>query len=817
MKSVKAGSISLFFVCWESGLTEGKEARSRFLFNSSISLTYFNSTYYYPGGIQEDMPVLTTIRQSPAYLYVKTYCLCAIITLFQAAPVSSRLPQIEDKLHLKHHLIRNRRLEPRVISTDRHETPPRHQPGEDSRNALRGAACPLISGELSASSPKQFSPRKIVRRWLQRAVDLSQIKKQLRNDDKDFRTYPELDWDATVRRSSSIHPEERRFIEMRKHRISSQGVNALHHFLNLPEDERAHPGDIPLIALGGSGGGYRAMYGFAAFMSASKKLGLWDCLTWTAGVSGSCWTLAAYYTIANHDISKLIGHYLSIAKELAHPMSLHAFNTVVRSSKGVCFLIGPLVRKVRSGIIGLGVMDLYGTLTTTYQFLSRQPGARLSRATFQFSKVWTRSGIDQGIEPMPIFTAVRRAPKDSSGVKPHTDSSLSRGQPPKRALTQHQTKVSDAILHHQNPRAAQLKPNLPPDHGPVEPLDSSLTKGFFQWFEISPLEVGSPDVQGYIPTWSWGRSFVSGHSVGRPPEQSLSLLLGQCTSAPAGPLTGYISALLASLPNGTAMSRLLLLLNDFVRMKNWESLWGNPIRAGHDPNPFYGHNNGPLPHAVNGVYVVSHGLTSHEQNHEPHPHHNTHSARNNRPVKRLRGNMFYSTSDLAKSPGAKSVGCKDDDSNISSPSHTRHKWEMEGRIRLMDSGMSNNLPSHILARPSRRADIILAFDASSDVQNRSAIRRIQNFADDCHLELEDETALFDPPEPHFRAGADSVRSPAMDVEERFLHHYARVFRGKRENGMVIYLVYCPLLPNGGNPGFDPSVSPVNSALYIQGQ
>jgi len=30
--------------------------------------------------------------------------------------------------------------------------------------------------------------------------------------------------------------------------------------------------------------------------------------------------------------------------------------------------------------------------------------------------------------------------------------------------------------------------------------------------------------------------------------------------------------------------------------------------------------------------------------------------------------------------------------------------------------MSNNLPSHILVRPSRHADLIIAFDASSDVQ-----------------------------------------------------------------------------------------------------
>jgi len=335
---------------------------------------------------------------------------------------------------------------------------------------------------------------------------------------------------------------------------------------------------------------------------------------------------------------------------------------------------------------------------------------------------------------MPIFTAVRRAPKNAYGVKPHTDSSLSKGKPPARALKQHQTNFPS--LHHQH--LTKLDSNSKSSRDHLENPENSFAKGFFQWFEISPLEIGSSQAQGYIPTWSWGRSFVSGRSVGRAPEQSLSLLLGQCTSAAAGPLTGYISALLASLPKGTIMSRLLLLLNDFVRMKKWERMWGNPIRAGHDPNPFYGHNDL-------------------ENNRQP------------------------------------------DDSPVK-----LQKWETEGRIRLMDSGMSNNLPNHILARPERCADILLAFDASSDVQKGSAIQRIQNFADDCNIKLEDYTESFDPALAQFDGGA------GLEVETKFLHLYSRVFRGKRETGQDMYLVYCPLLPNGWNPSFDPSVGAQNS-------
>jgi phospholipase A2 len=764
------------------------------------------------------MPVLTTIRQSPAYLYLKTYCLCAIITLFQASPVSSGLSQIRDIPHLSNHWTVPKNLQ-RDVSTSPSKTSSQLSANKVGNIALHDTSPkPSSPSESQATRP---APRKTRQRWLQRAVDLAQVKKLLKNDDKDTRSYPELDWDASVRRSSSLHPEEQRFIRLRKHRISSLGANSLHYFLILPENEQVDPRDVPLIALGGSGGGYRAMYGFAAFISASKRLGLWDCLTWTAGVSGSCWTLAAYYTIASHDISRLIRHYLSVAKELAHPMSLRGFATVVRSSKGIYFLIGPLVRKVRSGIIGLGIMDLYGTQTTTFQFLSREPGARLSKATFQFSKVWTRSGIDKGIEPMPIFTAVRKAPKDSSGVKPHTDSSLSKGQPPSRALTQHQTKVPSVIAGFRGQPDGHLNPAIPQKSERVEQPDGSLIKGFFQWFEISPLEIGS-HLQGYIPTWSWGRSFVSGHSVGRPPEQSLSLMLGQCTSAPAGPLTGYISAILASLPKGTIMSRILLLLNDFVRMKRWKHTWGNPIRAAHDPNPFYGYNNGILSPPKENVEARSHTQTSSEvdaailQNLSTSFSHIDHEdlQMKNPALDINRGNMFHSGSNSNESP----VVASDLDSNVDSDiiststhidkdndTNTR-RWEAEGRIRLMDGGMSNNLPNHILARPERCANIILAFDASSDVQKGSAIQRIQNFADDCHLALEDQTASFDQPEPHFSADADGARSAGLEVESKFLHHYAKVFRGERDNGEEIWLIYCPLLPSGDNPSFDPSVS-----------
>ncbi|RSL74668.1 hypothetical protein CEP51_011505 [Fusarium floridanum] len=623
------------------------------------------------------------------------------------------------------------------------------------------------AGSVSSVPSTTFKrAARIVGRWYARAVDLTQVKALLERDDQDLKTYPELQWDAQVRNGSSLHHKERSFIEARKRKISSLGDDSLHRFLDLPSGEKVDPRDVPLVALGGSGGGYRAMYGLTGFISAAKKLHLWDCITWVAGVSGSCWTLAAYYTIARHDISRLVQHYLTVASELAHPMSIQALDMVARSKRGVYFLIGPLARKAQTSIIGLGVMDLYATLTTTYQLLSREPKGRLSRATFQWSKIWHRSGIDKGLEPMPILTAVRRVPKFSYASKQDVYSTPSVKTLRAKGRIQKSPENSSITAAAPGERAVDIKPR---------------PRRQFQWFEISPLEIGSPDLNRYIPTWAWGRTFISGHSIDRRPEQSFSLLLGQCTSAPAGPLTGYISTLLATMAKGTIMARMLSLLNSFLSMRRWEGLWGNPIRAGHDPNPFYGLEK-PTRAKTYTPERSLHGLERENVHHE----------------KNLTCNGVRSIADV---PAA-------------GHSVTDMPWEAQGRTRLMDSGMSNNLPNHVLARPERGVDIFIAFDASSDVHTGAAIQRLHQFAADFHIELGEETGMFLEPDQETHFNSQSIITNGADVESRYMNHYAQVFRGTRRNDQQIYIVYCPLLPNGVNPGFNPSTASFSTSYNL---
>lgn len=48
---------------------------------------------------------------------------------------------------------------------------------------------------------------------------------------------------------------------------------------------------VPVIAIAGSGGGFRAMVGFSGVMKALFESGVLDCATYIAGLSGSTWSV----------------------------------------------------------------------------------------------------------------------------------------------------------------------------------------------------------------------------------------------------------------------------------------------------------------------------------------------------------------------------------------------------------------------------------------------------------------------------------------------------------------------------------------------
>jgi len=908
------------------------------------------------------MSLLHSIRSSPSYLFIKCYLICTLVTLFAARPLSSRLNANGpwtwyESTEGGHGMSSWGRMQALLASATRREGR-----ASMSSNVDRTASATGAGAESSAASggtnvggfwwqerrfPFLFPPPQIplslpppvrlpriplFERWRLRWHDMSHLRRLVAHDDKDVETFPELEWDAQVRCSSDLHADEKSAMRKRRLLMSSEGTNALAQFLQLPSSEYVHPDDVPLIAIGGSGGGYRAMFGYAGFLKEAENTGLLQCTMWSSAVSGSCWTLAVYYTIAQCSTDVMIAHLLAMAHEEAHPMSLHAMDRVARSSRGIYYLLGPLLRKSRNKTLHCRIMDFYATLVLSYQFLPRplslfgtdysyngpdsrrepslqehamwakyEPSEGLSRKSFQWSKVWTRAKLNEGLQPIPILTGVRRV------WRPYSKAEVT---------------VADNVPGHEK---------------------TPLVGSGYDWYEISPLELGCRNIGAWIPTWAYGRAFENGQSKHRGPEEMLASIVGQCTGAPAGPLTAYISTLLASIPQGTVMSTLLKWVNNFVMMKQWEKRWGNPIRAADEPNPFYGRGQddvivdmGPTLEKVEPpASTVTHsprasspGPAEAQQPRISRPtsklHQPSESAQASAPTE---PNLPYTPSQqdvpyeresneqaspsikrpepahtlpwemrhtgeqinafLANLPRLPELAMehtlrprRDSGASASTslyehdpetfmapiedledvtptfdengegqpaadqPSQPRSKqwrWEHTRRLRLMDSGLSNNLPNHVLARDERQADVIISFDASSDVKTGAAVARIHEFGKECGIEIKKRELNYERPrtdgnettsgenrpgrvangsvspselERHYKDEADKIREEYEPLSAQRFDGWRMKKNRSTDRAPDVHFVYCPLLPNAVQPGFDPTTAHYSTSYNL---
>lgn len=124
---------------------------------------------------------------------------------------------------------------------------------------------------------------KEVKTTSQSAVRLVSLESRITKELDDPARFPEVARQAVVRTGLDLCPEETAYLaahrlRVRDHFADDMGVDVA----------QVHPDDIPTVSFGGSGGGYRAMLAFLGYSLAMKRAGLWDLLTYVAGVSGSC-------------------------------------------------------------------------------------------------------------------------------------------------------------------------------------------------------------------------------------------------------------------------------------------------------------------------------------------------------------------------------------------------------------------------------------------------------------------------------------------------------------------------------------------------
>lgn len=153
---------------------------------------------------------------------------------------------------------------------------------------------------------RKFWDKKVKPAFPEAIADISLVKdvftteSLIHKDIHDAVRYPEIMQIAQVRQGVDLGPEEKAFLVKRKIHVR----NHFARYLGLDPDQ-VHPDDIPVIGFGGSGGGYRAMIGYLGYMTEMRKAGLWDLITYVAGVSGTCWSIAAYYTFANATVEHI--------------------------------------------------------------------------------------------------------------------------------------------------------------------------------------------------------------------------------------------------------------------------------------------------------------------------------------------------------------------------------------------------------------------------------------------------------------------------------------------------------------------------------
>lgn len=310
---------------------------------------------------------------------------------------------------------------------------------------------------------------------------------------------PEIRYTAEVRVSNELCPDEKEFLTRRRKKTRT----ALAKYLDMDEKD-IHPDDIPTIAMCGSGGGLRALVAGTGSLLAASEDGLFDCATYTAGVSGSCWLQLLYLTSFNKgSIPSLLDHLKArTSTHIAYPpVALQAFTSLPTSRP----LLSGVIEKLRGDKdADFGLVDIYGLLLGA-RFLVPKGELGVNDKDFKISN--QREILKNGDRPLPIYTAVRHEIPGLEEGKDKTKSSKSQSETEKE-------------------------------------VEKSKEESWFQWFEITPYEVFCEEIGAGIPTWALGRRFKDGKDVPLEhgfhlPEIRTPLMMGIFGSAFCATLSHY--------------------------------------------------------------------------------------------------------------------------------------------------------------------------------------------------------------------------------------------------------------------------------------
>ncbi|KAI9069393.1 FabD/lysophospholipase-like protein [Trametes sanguinea] len=321
------------------------------------------------------------------------------------------------------------------------------------------------------------------------------------NSPPDPTVNPECEWDAEVRLGEDLCLPERAFLGERKRKMKA----AFAKLMGVPESE-VDERDLPIVAIAGSGGGYRAMLNTLGSLTAARTSGILDCVTYTAGVSGSCWALGVMYSgvSGSHSPEQAAAHARErIQKSYLDIETLDALVTPPTNK----YLLSGILRKAAGPTGTASLVDLYGTLLSSRLFI---PTDLTRLDPRHLSMHFYRRNVDNGALPMPILSAIQHVtpPEKAEEIKEVADEkAVTIDSDREKSLDDKQDRLQRDIR--------------------------------WLWYEFTPYEVGCDELGAWIPSWSLGRQFKNGRNTERRPELSFTILAGIFGSAFCASLKHY--------------------------------------------------------------------------------------------------------------------------------------------------------------------------------------------------------------------------------------------------------------------------------------
>ncbi|XP_077463857.1 cytosolic phospholipase A2 [Stigmatopora argus] len=194
-----------------------------------------------------------------------------------------------------------------------------------------------------------------------------------------------------LRFSLALCEKEKRFRQTRRERVML-GIKKLLD-MEKPRVLPSSPEEVPVIAISGSGGGFRAMVCYSGVMKALFESGVLDCSTYIAGLSGSTWYMSILYS--HPEFPNKGPSYIN--KELMNRVNSNPLRLL-------------MPQHIKNYIQALWIKKASGQPVTFTDIFGMLIGETLIPARMDIKLSDIQEKINQAQSPLPLFTCLHVKP-----------------------------------------------------------------------------------------------------------------------------------------------------------------------------------------------------------------------------------------------------------------------------------------------------------------------------------------------------------------------------------------------------------------------